>query len=296
MIGLQIQTISTCTSRCFICPHSKSWHNQHPGVMTDKIFNKIMKEVASIKFEKICPYLMNEPLTDPRFFKHLQKIKKLKNFDYIEVATNASLLNSEYANKLITVLEDVNNDIWISFHGVNENNYKEIMGLDFKKTLNNVCNFLVKADGKLKIKIQGSGQPFIQRTNSSNWFNKEEYFDFWNKIFNDLNLTNRPKIFYFQYNDRAGNIRNDLSFNFRRKSLDRFKCNRVDQWLHFLYTGELILCCNDYNKECILGDITKCSLKEILNSTERNEIIDMVEGRKKSPDDFICKRCVRHLC
>jgi len=123
----------------------------------------------------------------------------------------------------------VNHEIWISFHGVNENTYKKIMGLDFKKTLNNICNFLVKADGKLKIKIQGYGQPFIQNKNSTNWFNKKEYFHFWNKIFTQLKLKNKPNLFYFQYNDRSGNINKNLSFNFRRKTLRGFKCNRTDQ-------------------------------------------------------------------
>jgi len=296
MIGLQIQTTSVCTGKCLICPYSQSWHKQHPGVMTDKLFDKILKEVSNIKFKKICPYLMNEPLADSKIFERLEKIKRLNNFDYIEFSTNASLLSNEYTDKIITVLGDVNNDIWISFHGVKEHHYKKIMGLEFKQTLNNICNFLVKADGKLKIQIKGSGQPFVQNRNSPHWFSKEEYFYFWNGIFAKLKLKNRPKLFYFQYNDRAGNIGHNLSFNFRRKTLKGFKCPRVNQWFHILYTGELVLCCNDYFKECVFGNIADQSLEEILNSTNRKKIIDMVEGRKKSPSDFICKRCNQHLC
>lgn len=267
-----------------------------PGVMTDELFDKILKEVSVIKFKKICPYLMNESLTDPKIFDRIEKIRRVNNFDYIEISTNASLLNNKNADQLVAVLKHVDNEIWISFHGINENTYKGIMGLDFKKVLNNICNFLLKADKKLNIKIQGSGRPFIQNEKSPYWFSKKEYYRFWEKIFAQLKLKAPPKLFYFQYNDRSGNIRNDLSFNFRRKTLRGFKCARTNQWLHFLYTGELILCCNDYNKECVLGDITKQSFGKILNSTKRNEIIDMVDGRKKSPNDFICKRCIQHLC
>jgi len=68
MIGLQIQTISSCNSRCIICPHAMSWTRKRLGVMTDELFDKVIKEISVIKFKKICPYLMNEPLTDPKIF------------------------------------------------------------------------------------------------------------------------------------------------------------------------------------------------------------------------------------
>ena len=46
---------------------------------------------------------------------------------------------------------------------------------------------------------------------------------------------------------------------------------------------KLVLCCNDYKNECILGDIKKQTLKDILKS----DIIKQVNGEIESPDDFI---------
>lgn len=294
MIGIQIQTMPSCNGRCVFCPHSKSWlHNNH-GMMENDIFDKILHEISALKVEKICPYLMNEPLIDPKIFERIEKIKNLNNFDFIELSTNASLLSSERADKLIYSFTSVNSVVWISFHGINKEQYELITGLDFDVVLNNVCDFLIKADGKVKVCINGSGGPFIKNEFSPQWFDKKEYNEFWSKRIKRLELKNKPKIIFFEYNDRAGNI--EGSFNFRRDTLKDFRCERTEGWLHFLYTGELILCCNDYRKECIIGDIGKSSLAEILNSSQRKQIISKVTGREKSSISFLCKRCVKHWC
>ena len=44
MIGLQIQTTPFCNSKCVICPHAISWLNKSTGIMTDRVFNKILIE------------------------------------------------------------------------------------------------------------------------------------------------------------------------------------------------------------------------------------------------------------
>lgn len=55
MIGLQIQTTPSCPGRCIICPHAESWLNKVSAIMTDEVFDKILKEVSTIKFKKFVP-------------------------------------------------------------------------------------------------------------------------------------------------------------------------------------------------------------------------------------------------
>lgn len=294
MQGLQIQTKSVCTAKCVFCPHPDSWHNTNPGEMTDEVFDQILSEVERIRFDKICPYLMNEPLADRKIFDRIEEIKRRCRFGHIEVSTNATLLDGRRSEELIRVLEDTANDIWISFHGTDSDTYRGVMGVKYERTLRNVRDFLVRADGKLKVQIKGAGGPHIETEDCPSWFAEEDFHNFWSGVFDELRLRNRPDLFYFKYNDRAGNI-GSLSYDFRRDSLAGFRCHRTDQWLHFLYTGEVALCCNDYFKEHMLGDVRASTLDEVLRGSQRRSVVDMVEGRTESPDDFICKRCDMHL-
>jgi len=291
MTGLQIQTVSSCSARCIICPHGDSWLKTKPGFIEDLVFNKIMAEVKPYQFVKICPYLMNEPLGDPKIFEKIERIKSELNYEYLELSTNASYLNAGKIEKMIDAFGNVDHEIWISFHGTNAKTYSKIMLLDFDKTLQNVKNFLHRSDGMLNVKIRGAGLPFMENKTNETWFSKEEYYTFWKKIFEELKLRRKPEIQYYKYNSRAGNINKELVFEFLRHDLTNFKCYRTSKWFHFLHTGELALCCNDYHREGVLGDIRKNSLDEILKAHQRTDFIDKVEGRKKSPNRFICKRC-----
>ena len=77
-----------------------------------------------------------------------------------------------------------------------------------------------------------------------------------------------------------------------RPDLRGFQCSRLKNWLHFLYTGELTICCMDYHREEVFGDVTQTSLLEIFEGPIFNNLKDRVEGRVFSADDFICKRCI----
>ena len=51
-----------------------------------------------------------------------------------------------------------------------------------------------------------------------------------------------------------------------RSDLRGFTCLRINNWLHFLYTGELAICCIDYHREEIFGDIRIQLIDDILQS------------------------------
>jgi len=84
-----------------------------------------------------------------------------------------------------------------------------------------------------------------------------------------------------------------MSFNtIYRKSLDGFYCERFDGWLHFLYSGEPVLCCMDYNREtCFCESIKNKTIEELFSSSFFLDLIKKGIGMIESEEDFICKRC-----
>jgi hypothetical protein len=250
--------------------------------MSKQTFDNVVDRLSQIpKINKICLYLMNEPLMDNGLFEKINKIKKeLTNYNWIEISTNALLLSDATIEKMIDVFRGTNHDIWISFHGADEESYEYNMGLPYDVVLKNIKNFITKASD-LHYKIQGVGLPC--RDNVSKNFSKKEYVEFWK----DQSCAD-DKIDYFKYIDRAGNVKNTKKYNCDLKGM---ACVRLENWLHILYTGEVAICCNDYNKEVVLGDINKQTVDDITSSEGLQRYKKILKGELPTPNNFICSRC-----
>lgn len=294
-MGLQIQTVSTCNATCYFCPYLESWHKDNPGVMSEQVYRDIIDQVSCYKVTKFCPYLENEPLLDPNIFNRIEY--GLSRLDYLilELSTNAAHLDNKKLEDVLRIFPKVNHELRISFHGVDKESFESIMGLDFDRCLSNVLALIEALQNhNLKIKILGSGAPLLAESTAPKWFDEKKYMTFWDGIFLKQGFKKKPAVSYFKYHDRAGSIgRNEVNFSadFNR-NLDGFYCHRIDQWLHFLYTGEVILCCMDYHKKTVFGDITQNTLAEIYKSDKYKEIASKAIGLTCSADNFICKKCI----
>ena len=294
-LNVQIQTTSVCTGKCIICPYLESWHKNNPGVMSDSIFHSILEQLSSFPVRKICPYLENEPLADPQIFQRIAKIRAAFPSALIEVSTNALALTKENVDKLIAALAGGPHEIWISFHGVDQRSFEGIMGIPFDVCLNNIIHLLKVAQSvPLSIKIRGAGLGRVAALKHDFSFSEHTYLTFWEKVFADNGITNRPQVQFFTYHDRAGTIsRNAIRLEEPvRPDLTGFTCSRLTDWLHFLYTGELILCCMDYHRETVFGDLRTQSLSEILQGSTASTLAQKICGRLESSPNFICKRCL----
>lgn len=294
-IHVQIQTTSHCNAQCVFCPYPDSWHAQNPGRMSHHVFEKILSELKPFRIGKVCPYLENEPLMDPDLLHRIQRIKEELQFRCLEVSTNGYLLTPGLSRSLIEALRPVGHEVWISIPGVEPEAYRLTTGLDFHLTLERVIGFLKMADGDIHIRIRGAGHPW--RETSVGWkFSEERFQEFWEDIFHRHSIdAGNIKLEYLRYHDRAGSIRrNPLRFGKIRDigHGNPFYCSRIDRWFHFLYTGELCICCMDYHRQEILGDIRIQSLREILASETYRNCRDRLMGLVPSADSFICKHCI----
>lgn len=295
LLNVQIQTVSACNASCYFCPYQESWHKQHPGRMSENIYRKIINEISCYKIGKFCPYLENEPLLDPNLLDRIEFALSKLDPKLVELSTNASILPPNKIDDIARLFSRVKHEIRVSFHGIDKTSFQSVMDLDFDTCKQNVLSLVEKAQQyDLKIIIQGAGLPRIKRNNMPVWFNRKQYFHFWKTTFKEQGFKRLPNVRFFTYHDRAGQIRrNEINFaEIVRQDLKGFYCPRVDQWAHFLYNGELVLCCMDYKKETVFGDITKTSLPSIYASSNFLNLSKKLIGRKPAPDTFICKKCI----
>ena len=216
--------------------------------------------------------------------------------EVLELSTNASLFTDDILEEIANVFPNVKHEIWISFHGISRESYENIMGLDFERALNNTLK-LVELSQKvpLRIVIRGAGSPKLKNLDSKIWFDEREYLSFWKRHLTFFKK--QPLVRFIKYHDRAGarqlKDKGIISLDgFSRESLDDFYCVRFDRWAHFLYTGEPILCCMDYNRETAFNEsISNKTIEELFSSSYFLELLKKGTGIIESEDDFICKRC-----
>lgn len=247
--------------------------------MDDSLFKKIIDECNQYHgIERIIVYLNNEPLTDPYLIERINYAKERVPWVNVHILTNGSLLTDKLADKLINSKLD-----WIGFslHGIEKETFEEAMGLNYGLTFKRVLNFIEKSKTRRNIK------DFIMITFLRHKYltqeEKEETIKFWR----DKGV---ERISYFDGPvSRAGNVK-DLP-QARHKKICGCTSIWANEMIHIVENGDVILCCMDWKREIVLGNVRKQDIYEIWNSKIYNEIRDKRDGKIDSEDNFICKRC-----
>jgi hypothetical protein len=294
LLNIQIQTVSSCNAKCKMCPYHSSWQKSHPGVMDEKTFLHIVNLLENIPLGKLCLYLENEPFLDKGLINKIKIVKRKLYYRLIEVSTNLSMFNKKIIEELYAELKDTPHEFWISWHGLDEETYKNIMGFDFKKNLEKLKLYFTITKGEIKTVINSI---VGSRLNETKIESEEKAKEFFYNIVREVGLNPEKinlSIKTFYYHDRAGNLEEEITNDKVSRMIGKLKpnCPRIKEWLHFMYDGDIVLCCMDYQKETVMGNVNNFnSLEELLTSEQFTKYQKMALGEMDSPDDFICKRC-----
>ena len=91
-ISIQIQTIDYCNRKCPWCPNSKI-EKQPTSLMSWSIYFKIIEDLRKIHYGgAIHPYMMGEPLCDPRMPEMIHMANKFFPDNVIFISTNGDYL------------------------------------------------------------------------------------------------------------------------------------------------------------------------------------------------------------
>lgn len=259
---IQIQTVDSCNAQCVKCPHSEIYHNRN--TMDDEVFVKIIDEFnqqfGHLK-TRVCLYLENEPLLDPLLFKRVKFIKQVIPTAELEISTNCLLL-PKYEQQIM----DGFDHIILSMQGWDCDSYNRI-----HKTAISEEKFdeMMAAFNRMKQNAKVDGKQFTK-----------------DLIEGDVDYNDTFSWYTMAYS-RAGFLNNDFIY---MDKLDGCASSK-HKIINFLQDGSMILCCMDYLRKTVVGNIKYQSLKSILSSDLYNNMIAKVEGKIPSEKDFICKKC-----
>ncbi|UCH50880.1 MAG: SPASM domain-containing protein [Chloroflexota bacterium] len=288
---VQIQTQSFCNGRCSICPYPVVSRKLSQGAMDDELFSKIARELASEPlFSNLILHLHNEPLLDAKIFervRYLKSISKGKNCNFV---TNGVLLDKFS----LTEIKESNIDrLTISLNAHSRETYESTnIGLDYDRVMSNIDRLI--SDKFLKQRLV-LGFVLTQH-NAAEIYQATQY---WKRrgvktrvlpIFSRGGLVKdferlKPDGQYWGW-PLVSAVWHQLVY----KIPAIVGCHRPFSDMCILYNGDIILCCQDWNRSPVLGNVAKNSLKEIWNSDKMRQVRRLLWRRRYSEIDA-CKDC-----
>lgn len=255
--AVQIQTTSLCNARCVFCGYMDTYKVLPQGHMDDDLFKKIADECCSHYVGRISTYLMNEPLVDPKQAERLAYINRKKKFvTKTKINTNGALMTPDVSEALI---ESGLRHVWVSVQGYSEDTYRQSMGLSLTKVLDNI-------DALLDLKEKKNAKfPKVSVTTLDTKIVHDE-IEYARKYWADRDV--RFKIHHVD--NRRGTDLGELSMH--EQKLKR-NCDLFLKQAYILYNGDMIICCHDWRRTVVLGNVREQSISEIWNSDRFKRII-----------------------
>ena len=257
MQKIQIQTINSCNAQCIKCPNKDIY--QTNKIMEDDVFLNIIHEL--VKLDKplyIDLFLQNEPLMDPLLFERIDLIKDILDCG-VRISTNCLLL-PKHKKQILSHLDPEIDKIGLMLHGWDAESYNITHGTNITQDHYNNMKESVK---EIKLVFGNNATITI--------FKETEH------------LVNQ---WYNMPYSRGGFLSNDTQIISKLDGCSRKK----NEYFNFLYDGSMILCCMDYLRETVYGNVKYQTIKEVTSSNLYQKIQDSVYGENEV-ENFICKKC-----
>jgi len=264
---VHIQTVNSCNASCVMCPIGLN-KKRKIEFMSNNLFKKIISEISKQKKQTtVVLYLQNEPFLDPNLFKKIHFIKKISKGRILTgISTNGSILNNFKIQELINSENDF---IRVSLDAFTEETFHKIRkGLNYYQILKNINNLL-----KTNYYEHVSFGFVVQKYN---YHELKDFIKFWEKKGGGLDinyLSNRSGTlpFFKELFFNPNNIFNieRLKHKISKKMIGY--CPMPLTTFNILYNGDVIICCNDYKNEFILGNVNNSSIMQIWNNEEYNK-------------------------
>lgn len=267
-VEVTIELTNWCNLDCIFCPHAKMKRKQ--GFMDLSLFKKIINEIAGF-VESVGLDLMGESAMHPEIFEMIKYCKKagLKT----TLNSNMSNVNEKLANSLIDSGLDM---LIMSIDGAYKNTYESIrLGASFEKAKENIITILQLNSKNLYKVVQ---MVYIK----NNMHEAAQFIKDWRNKGADF-----VRIQPYQNVDRQNIELNTLPM----RDIDSKKpCIHPWKKIAVCWDGIAVLCCYDYDKFGIVGDVTEQNIFDIWNGSSMQNFRRRLIARNWNSLPF-CKNC-----
>ena len=273
-VSLEAHTV--CNQACYFCPVSIA--PREPHFMPMEQYRDIVRQLAVWRdtIEAVFMINYNEPTADKRFVEQVGVIREAGLSP--AVLTNASGLTPDRVDALAAVggLRFLS----INLSTVDRERYRETRGGDH---LPLVLRNLEYAKDKpvadrMDIVVLGTGDETHQR----------DFEEISERFANSRFAVSKHRVM-----DRAGLLQvgaRPLKPHQRLRGCDNVG-SRPLQHLHITPHAKVVLCCEDYYENHVIGDLATSSVREVLTGHAVAQLRRWVYGLEEAPADFMCRKC-----
>lgn len=274
---VSLETMTTCNQKCYFCPVSIAPRDDH--AMPDAMFERLVEELTDFRptLESVFLQSYNEPTLDKRF---VAQCRTLFAADLpVAVLSNGSGFTPAKVDALIE--GGGLRYLCINLSTLDRERYAQDRGADHLavvlKNLDYLKHLPLAAD--MRMVVLGTGDEVHRR-------------DF--EAVRDRFAGSRFVVEHHVVMDRAGWL--EVGMKPVEKNVRLAGCDNVGsrpiQHLHITPHGKCVLCCEDYDENYVVGDLTSNTIAEVLRGPELAKMRRWVYGVEDAPEDFMCRSCV----
>ncbi len=256
-----------------------------------ELFERIASGLVSEKQTSTLVFaLHNEPLLDKRLFDWVKHVKASSSETHCIIVTNGELLDRF---GLAEMVQSGLDELIISLNAHTKETYESInTGLDFDRVMKNVHYVLLDRHTKPKVKLR-----FALTTENAH--EVKLAVDYWKTqgvcttvrgITNRAGSLDNFQRFRLKDTDYSGKVLWTVWKRLMSVARGFTGCDLPFYQMNILFNGDVIVCCHDWNRTTVVGNVKTGSLREIWNSERMNEIRRLIL-RKRYEQINSCKAC-----
>lgn len=278
---VQIQTMAGCNGRCIFCPNEEVLKTDlEHGRMPRDLFEKIIHDLAKTPPRRIGMYMQNEPMADKRLPEWTAYVTEKIPSAKTQVITNGTYLTEERGAALI---EAGLKQLKVSLQSLDPEINRQIMGYESTKVIDNCITFQ-KTKKRMKSDIDFRVSMVVTNKNVREI---ESTRKFWKK--HGIRLVTSA------LENRGGNIKDADQLNVgAMKSMGN--CIRPSRDMMILFNGDVPLCCVDWHRTTILGNVQRQTVQEVWHGARVREIRKALEHGPGDVLPHICRDCGESAC
>jgi len=279
---VQIQTQAGCNGRCIFCPNADVTKSGiEMGRMSFELFQRIIDQIAETGPRRIMPYLQNEPLGDQRIPEFVQYIAERIPAATTLITTNGTKLTEEMGERLVDAgLKRLK----VSLQSLDDEVNRAIMGYDATPVVENVLAFkrlLKRKRSKLDLRVS-------MIVTSCNAAEINVARRFWKR--------HGVRLVTSALENRGGNIENAEELNPGKAMARMGDCIRPSREMCVLFDGRVVLCCVDWYRTVVAGDLSTQTVSEVWNGPVFEAVRKGLRGSGGPELPDICIRCTESAC
>jgi len=263
---VRVETTNACNAKCTICPHKDL---RRPITrMDDTLFGQIIDECATFGCGEVHLHNFGEPLLDKALETRV-KYAKDRGLRKVKIFCNGSLLTEKRARGLIEAGLD---EIKISFDGATQEEFEQIRPpLKFGTVVENIKQLVALRD-ELK-------SPMRVNVACCSTSDKAGTMETLEQLVDGFSFGKVHNWGSEEYTENRGRIRKP--------------CSRVWRTFTILASGDVSLCCLDYDGQVILGQIAPTtSIRDVYHG-EAYQRIRALHKQARQVEIDICRNCTK---